>query len=72
MAMTETPTLIPVIFLGNCPVSALADREQGRPGQTLRYTTRGDGGRRVRQIKKDSQGNYLGEIQSECLSGVSH
>jgi hypothetical protein len=47
VATTETPTLIPIIFLGNCPVSAQADWKPGEPVQALRYTTRGDGGRKV-------------------------
>ena len=71
MAMTETPTLIPVIFLGKLSRLARKQADPGEPVQALRYTTRGDGGRRVRPIKK-RQGNYLAEIQRECLSGVSH
>lgn len=40
--------------------------EPGRPRQALRYTTRGDGGRRVRQIKKTRKvttwGRYRGNV----------
>ena len=49
MAMTETPTLVSTIFLGKlAPIS----HEPGEPVQALRYTTRGDGGRKVCPIKK--------------------
>ena len=51
-AFIQTPTLISTIFLGNCPVSAQADRKPGEPVQALRYTTRGDRGRKVCRIKK--------------------
>ena len=51
-AFIQTPTLIFIIFLGNCPVSAQADRKPGEPVQALRYTTRGDRGRKVCPIRK--------------------
>jgi hypothetical protein len=66
-ALIETPTLVSINFLGKvAPIS----HEPGRPRQALRYTTRGDGGRKVRPIKKTWLGSHLLRIQRGKLSGA--